>query len=394
MQMQQLHRRTMSIFGVLLCYWVLSGLTIALYDANDAAQVWAGLGGGPGARLTADMTTARPVPAPEALSPGIERALADAWPMAVASVDLRMAGDNPRLQLAEASGERDTMRRYYAATGAPMSQQVADGDPFAHGPPPQPFRDWLKSWHKGDIAGLAGQVVALCAALVLLVMVITGVGTYLRLWRMRPAGRRAVFWNSRDSLWRRLHRWIAVVAAALLLNVAVTGTILESGEILLQLALRYHIGTPPYPMPTPLPPVSEAPLSGGLRQALQTSYLSGLAAARGEPIAVVQLVRRDGVQKGLVTVGGARPRILAFDMAGRPVADWATAGVQRGNGYFADWHQVLKRVHRGDIVGHFEGRYFAILVGFAFLYLVVSGYVLYVQLLRRRARVHGLKLYW
>ncbi len=68
--------------------------------------------------------------------------------------------------------------------------------------------------------------------------------------------------------------------AALLLNVAVTGTILESGdEMLLQLALRYHIGTPPYPMPTPLPPVSEAPLSGDLRQALQSSYLSGLAAA-------------------------------------------------------------------------------------------------------------------
>ncbi len=47
MQMQQRHRRTMSIFGVLLCYWVLSGLAIALHNANDAAQVWAGLGGGP-----------------------------------------------------------------------------------------------------------------------------------------------------------------------------------------------------------------------------------------------------------------------------------------------------------------------------------------------------------
>jgi hypothetical protein len=37
--------------------------------------------------------------------------------------------------------------------------------------------------------------------------------------------------------------------------------------------------------------------------------------------------------------------------------------VQRGNGYFADWHQVLKRMHRGDVVGHFGGRYFSIAVG-------------------------------
>jgi hypothetical protein len=37
MQMRQLHRRTMSISGLLLCYWVASGLTIALYDAHDDA---------------------------------------------------------------------------------------------------------------------------------------------------------------------------------------------------------------------------------------------------------------------------------------------------------------------------------------------------------------------
>ena len=315
--------------------------------------------------------------------------------MPAASVDLRVTNGNARLQLAEASGERGTMRRFYAATGAPMSQRVADGDAFANGPPPVPFRDWLKSWHKGDIAGLPGQSVALCAGLVLLVMVVTGAGTYLRMWRMRRRmNKHAIFWNSRESLWRRLHRWIAVVAAVLLLNVAITGSVLEVGEILVQLAIRYHIGTPPYPMPSALPPLSDAPLAGDLRQALQTSYDAGVAAAQGEPVKIVQIVRRDGVQKGLVTVAGAHPRVLAFDMTGRPVADWATTGVEHGNGYYADWHQMVKRMHRGDIVGHFQGRYFSIGVGLAFLYLVVSGLVLYGQLLRQRARTHGFKPYW
>ena len=395
MQMKQLHRRTMSIFGLLLCYWVASGLTIALYDVNDDAQVWARMGGGPGARLTDDMAAALPVPAPAALAPGIARALQSARSMPIASVELRVAGGNPRLQLAEASGERSTMRRFHAATGAPMSQQVADGDPFANGPPPLPFRDWLKSWHKGDIAGLAGQAVALCAGLVLLVMVVTGVGAYLRMWRMRRGmNKRGLFWNSQESLWRRLHRWIAIVAAVLLLNVAVTGSILEVGEILVQLAVRHHVGSPPYPLPTPLPTLSEAPLAGDLQQALRSTYAAGLAAAPGEPVVILQIVQRGGAQKGLATVGGAHARVLAFDMAGRPVADWATAGVQRGNGYFADWHQVLKRMHRGDIVGHFGGRYFSIAVGLAFLYLVASGFVLYGQLLRQRARAHGFKPYW
>lgn len=42
------------------------------------------------------------------------------------------------------------------------------------------------------------------------------------------------------------------------------------------------------------------------------------------------------------------------------------------------------RKHRGDIGGHFGGRYFSIAVGL----------VLYGQLLRQRARAHGFKPYW
>jgi len=45
-------------------------------------------------------------------------------------------------------------------------------------------------------------------------------------------------------------------------------------------------------------------------------------------------------------------------------------------------------------VGHFAGRYVDITVGIALLYLVTSGIVLYVQMLRRRTRASQFGLFW
>ena len=397
MNARRLHRGTMTIGGLLIAYWVISGLTIAIFDATDPHQSWAALGGGPGARLNDEAAGARSVPSPATLASGIGNALSVAATrgLPIASVDYRMVGDTPRLELSAADGSRDTELRFYAKTGEMMDPLIADDDSARAVPSPASLRERIKSFHKGDALGLPGQILGLLAGVSLAVMVASGATLYLQLWRARrKAGHSALFWKSRENRWRRLHRWVAIVAAIFLLNKAVTGTILGWGEIQVQLAL-HHILPFPYPMPTPMPPFSEGRLQGDLLRGLKTSYEAAQAAIPGAPIVAIELVRRDEKEKGLVTIGGSRPQTLAFDMlAGTPVDDSARSGVQVGNAYFADWHQVLKRMHRGDIIGRFAGRYGDIACGVALLYLVASGIFLWLQMRRLRARNGQAGLFW
>ena len=395
MNTRQLHRGTMTIGALLAAYWVVSGLTLAVFDATDPHQAWAALGGGPGARLNDWAASAQAVPDPTTLATGIRAALATAGTMPIAGVDYRMTGATPRLQLSEANGERDGELRFYAATGRPMTALVADGDPFAPRPRMFDTRERIKSLHKGDAYGLPGQSLGLLTGVLVSTLAISGMLLYLQLWRARRrAGRAALFWTARESRWRRLHRGVAVVAMLFVLNKAVTGTILACGELQVQLAIHQLLPFP-YPMPTPMPPYSEGALSADPLQGLQTSFQAARSMAPDAPIVAIDLVRHDGRAKGLVTLGGTPARTFAFDMAtGVPLDDWATRGTQAGNGYFTDWHQVVKRMHRGDIIGRFAGRYVDIVAGAALLYLLISGVVMYAQMFSRRRRAGQTSLFW
>ena len=394
--MRKWHRWIMTIFGVLLTYWVVSGLTMAIYDATDRSQIWAIEGGGPGARLTDDAVTALPIEAPATYAAGIAKAVAAVGAMPIASVDLRMVGNVPRLQFAETSGERATRVRFYANTAAPMSDDVADA--VLHDPSNHQFRNYIKSWHRGNVIGFTGQFIGLFTGMALIAMVITGVFFYFQLWNGRRAiGRGAFFWTTgNESIWRRLHRWTAIISAVFLLNIGISGVILAWGEIQLDIFLQYHVGFDPYPRPTPMPAESSAPLPRDFLPLMQASYLAARAQEPSARITAVTLVERgDGVPHGLVTFGGAKPWIAAFDARnGTPVADWATSGVQSGNGYYADWHQALKRIHRGDIIGEFSGRYIDMAAGLCLLYLVLSSFVMYFDLLLKRRALGRKGLFW
>jgi hypothetical protein len=394
--MRTWHRWIMTVVVVALSYWIGSGLLMAIYDASDATQVWAIEGGGPGARLTDAARTARSIPDPASLATPIGAALESVGSMPYASVDLRMVGEMPRLEFAEASGERSTMRRFYADTAAPMTQQVADGETGAPPPDNVTKRNTLKAWHRGNIVGLPGQLLGLLVGLSLITLVVTGVVLYFKLWAARrKAGRPGFFWSAKESVWRRLHRWIAIVAAAFIFNIAVSGSILAYGEIQLDVFLEYHIGAAPYPRPTPMPPVSEAALPHDVNAMLETTYRAARVYSPNGRITAVQLVVHDGLSKGLATLGGTKPRILAFDAhTGLAVSDWATAGVQVGQGYFADWHQMLKRFHRGDILGSFAARYVDLAAGLALLYLVVSSLFLYFDMRKRRQQTGRSGWFW
>jgi uncharacterized iron-regulated membrane protein len=397
MNARQLHRGTMTIGGLLIAYWVISGLIIAIFDATDPHQSWASMGSGPGARLNDEAAGARSVPSPAAIASGIGNALTVAATrgLPIASVDYRMVGDTPRLQLSAADGSRDTELRFYAKTGEMMTPFVADSNPSPVDLSFAGRRERIKSFHKGDAFGLPGQILGLLAGVILTVMVLSGLTLYLLLWKARrKAGHSALFWKSRESRWRRLHRYVSIVAAIFLLNKAITGTILGWGEIQVQLAL-HHMLPFPYPRPTPMPPFSEGRIEGDLLRGLQTSYDAARAAIPGAAIVAIELVRRDDKAKGLVTIGGGPPKTLAFDiLTGTPVYDSARRGVQIGNAYFADWHQILKRMHRGDIIGRFAGRYGDIACGLALFYLVSSGFFLFVQMRRIRAQNGQAGLFW
>jgi len=393
--MRKWHRWIMTVFGVLLAYWALSGLTMAIYDLTDQNQIWAIEGGGPGTRLTDDAITALGIKPPVSYTPGIITALGQAGTMPIASVDLRMVGLSARLQFAEANGARATRLRFYADTGAPMTDDVADA--VAVDPPNHQFRNWIKSWHRGNIIGFTGQWIGILTGLSLIAMVVTGVYFYFQLWNARRAiGKGGFFWTSRESIWRRLHRFTAIVSAVFVLNIAISGVVLGSGELILDYYLQDHIGFDPYPRPTPLPAQSSAPLPHNYIPMLQTSYQAALTQNPQALITSVTLVERgDGVPHGLVVLGGPTPQTLAFNaLTGAPVTDWATGGVQVGQGYYADWHQIVKRIHRGDIIGSFSGRYIDIAAGLCFLYLVISSFVMYTDLFTKRRELGRKGLFW
>lgn len=364
----------MTVFALLLLYWVASGLTIAIYDAIDRAQAWTLEGGGPGARTTDWAAGAAPIPDPHGLG-GIAAALRAAQDMPIASVDMRMADGRPQLQLAEADGDRAAMQRFDAGTGNPAVEAERDAR-FAA------WRNLLKSWHRGNIAGLPGQFAGLLTGLALVALMASGTLIYAKMYQSRRRiGKAGPFWRSRDSRWRRLHRWTSTVAAVFILNIALSGIVLAAAEIKLAFFLQYHVGTPPYPKPGALPPLSRGPLQIDIAAALDRAYSAGAVARIGAPIVGIALVRNGAASHALVTFGGRTPTIRAFDtLSGRSVADPATIGVQVGQGYYADWHQIVKRLHRGDIIGSFAGRYVDIAAGLALLYLTVSGIVLYLQL--------------
>jgi uncharacterized iron-regulated membrane protein len=393
MSLQNWHRWLVTVFAVLLTYWIGSGLLMGLYDAADSSQAWAIEGGGPGARLSEQSPSSQPVPAIETLRSGIAIALARATSMNIASVRLRVVGPEPEIEFATADGDRQSMLRFFALTGEPMTAAQADGDPAAQSAAAQ-RRNVLKSWHRGNIAGIFGQIIGLTTGVALTAIAVTGLGAFLGIWRLRrQRGRTAVFWTGRESLWRRMHRWTSVIAAVLVLNLALTGSVLAYGEIQLWAFLHHTLSVPaPYPRPGPLPPVSAQTLSSDIPTMLGKAFGSANTQASG--ISKIEIVSRNSTEMALVTTTGPSPRILAIDAnTGKRVADWSESGVQRGNGYFTDWHQVVKRMHRGDIIGRFAGRYVMLANGLALAYLLISGVVMYLQL-RHGRRGRGHRWFW
>src|SRR5438105_1029931 len=119
--MRKYHRWIMTVFGVLLLYWSVSGLILAVYDTTDPTQTWAMDGGGTGpvgsgatfpklpeadfARLLNIATAAAQTAAPDA---------------PITAVELRMV-DNRLQSLVTVTGARRGVLAFDAQSGTPLA---------------------------------------------------------------------------------------------------------------------------------------------------------------------------------------------------------------------------------------------------------------------------------
>jgi uncharacterized iron-regulated membrane protein len=184
-------------------------------------------------------------------------------------------------------------------------------------------------------------------------------------------------------MWRTLHRWVAIVAAAFLLNLGVTGVLMNFDE--LRLVLQGNGPDTLFVKPRPLPETD-------LRPVLKRGYDVAHSLAPNHTMTAIRLSMQGEVPRVQVTFSGPQGGDITVNgntgerMAGPPGPSGRAAKLDR--------YQFFKRLHRGDFIGSFHGRYLFIMAGFCLLYLCVSGTVMYAKLLRVR-RQHGHRSwYW
>lgn len=184
---------------------------------------------------------------------------------------------------------------------------------------------------------------------------------------------------------RTLHRWISIIAAVFLLNVSITGGWLAYDQLHERL---YGFGPPPgmggpkANVPTTLPG----------DDALKRALLGAYQAAHGltsQAITAVRVSSGAPAAQARVTVNGDQPQYLVFDAAtgtrlvlgpgGRGMGVWTPDAYDGTH----TWHQTLKRLHRGDILG-FNGRWLDITAGLCLIFLCVSAIWMYLDLRGRR----------
>lgn len=385
--MRAIHRWVMTVFIVLLAYWACSGVLMNVYDFVDPAQAWAREGGGPGARSPdrigdIDLLHGATLTA-EQIGPMVTAAVAGAGRLgvggSVTSVELSAPDDRPRATLLTSGSDRRRLVIDTASGGLleesaiPISPQVVTA---------ATLHSRIKSWHRGNAMGNVGVVLGFLAGCSLIVMIVTGVGTYIPLLRSRQrSGRRAWFWNSGASLMRNLHRSIGIAAAAFLLHMAITGLILEWPN-----AVGAFRPSAPPPRNLPLP-LSSVPTW------MQSAYRLAREASPAAPLLALRVNMGGGEPRGAATFGGADRGLLLLD----PVKGGyiiSIAGENGPGGADLDSHTWMKRLHRGDFIGAKAGRLLAILAGLSLIFFVVSGAVMYGQLLKRRWAMGRRGLMW
>jgi hypothetical protein len=201
---------------------------------------------------------------------------------------------------------------------------------------------------------------------------------------------------------RRLHRWLSIAAAVLVLYVAVTGLMMAVDNVYGSVYLAVHGQSFPAGVSGPPAGLEEllAAGRGSVADADMPSMLRAtLAAARksdssAPPPRVIRLRNYAGMRQGVIVTGDEPARQLVFDTGSGRQAGLYESGYPKTPFPF-QWgtHETWKRLHRGDVFG-LTGRWIDLLSGLAILFLAVSGSMMYLQVYRARKRTGRRSLFW
>lgn len=198
--MRTIHRWVMSVFSLLLLYWIGSGLVLAVYDLTDSSMAFAREGGGAGApapRRIFGLSIQDAAPLGEAqIRDMVFAATAAAKHAApgesVTSMELHIEHGQPRANvgLGLESPHRLIVNTDTGAVLSPVpdASRIATGTGNLHSP--------IKIWHRGLAFGVGGAILSFTSGCALLILLVTGAYMYAGMWRARVrSGRGAIFWR-------------------------------------------------------------------------------------------------------------------------------------------------------------------------------------------------------
>lgn len=402
----------MTVAFALLAYWAGTGVLLAYVDITDSSKAWSNDGGGPGASTptvvgglnVANATALSESDLDAMTTTAIAAVRSSGVTQAIAGIDLRAPDGQQRVTLtlsgagagsranfgpAGDAGPGAGARRIVVAT--PQGRiESTNAPPLQPGNDPEQSRHSLvKNWHRGSIGNGAngsfapGNLLAFATGATLCVMVLTGFILYMQLWlARRRSGRREFFWSeSRGGVLRKTHRWISVMAAVFLLNQSITGMLLAAENI----GEQFHHGARHAARPYDF---SDVELLSWLHETWRQARQASQA-----PIIAISLQKNDGEPFAPVFFGGEHAGAVGFKVQQRRYIFGASGTVGPGAAP-TDGHSLMKRIHRGDVIGVFAGRYITLVAGLCFVYLVFSGIWMYLSLLRARGKTGRRSWFW
>jgi uncharacterized iron-regulated membrane protein len=397
--MRTIHR-VMAVFAVVFALYIgATGVVIQTIDLKtllshapatdpNMQAIRDGHDGPPNFRVLvdADYTAAALPPgfdAQAAVTTVLKAARAVTGDQAIRFVELRVADGAPVGQVVS-DGQ---LYRFDAASGAQLGPPVKAGLPSLNSPS---LRNNVKNIHRLTAYGDWPPILDVIAGVVLCAMIFTGVAMYFRLLAARSkTGRKEMFWSA-GGFWRTLHRGGAVIAAAFLTVVALSGTLLAVGSVGVSVNKALQGGKRPGLTADVSAPLTDAELPGMLTQTLDGYHrILPDASAR-----VIRLRYFAGMPQGIVVSDEAEARQFAFNAAtGKQVSLAEPNYPITGQPFGWQEDQIVKQIHRGDMFG-MTGRWLSLLTGLAMLYLAVSGAAIYLDLWGKRAKAGKKALFW
>jgi uncharacterized iron-regulated membrane protein len=392
--MRTVHR-IVAVFAVLFGLWVaVTGLTVQTMDlsallahapASDPTMqaIRVGHDGPPNFQVIREPDySAQPLPAQDldgALGTVLKSARATLGAAPISFVELRMAGN----QLVGRVASKGSLYSFDATSGAAVGAPVKAKLPPLSTPS---LRNTIKDFHRLRVLTEWGLIGDALIAVLLTVMIVTGLMVYARLLIGRAQmGRPNPFWSS-GGVWKTLHRAVAITASLFLLVVTLSGFVLATSSVGVAVNKALHHGKRPG-----LTADVSAPLGDDQLHAMLKTTLTAYATTDpGVPARVIRLRSFAGMLQGIVVTGEPEARQLAFNAAtGRPASETEAGYPSTDMTYGWQIDQIAKQIHRGDIIG-LSGRWMDLLSGLALLYLCVSGAVIYLDLWnKRRAKGRG-----